>query len=329
MAPEDWLDGIAERLRAEIGAGAAARGEKTTGRDLLSRFGYARRGRHVVVEIRTALEARQLVTVPDFEFEWVDNEIEIILDDPDLTTKTPSDPTVRIDVLGAAHNVPVAVQRDDGLVKATTKMRMEGFSQLPVMHPNGRDVYGVVSWTSIGEAHGGGRTPATVGECMVDAHIIGIDTPLADAAELIYDRECVLVRGKDKRITGIVTAADLARQFSQLARPFLLIGEIEHQLRNLVLGRFTAEELVDASGRDDATGPDDLTYGGYIRLLRSPEAWERLGLEADRVLFLQHLESVRAIRNDVMHFTPDPLDELGARQLVAMARFLGTLHRHG
>ena len=329
MAPEDWLDEIAKRLRDEIEAGAAVRAEKTTGRELLSRFGYARRGRHIVVEIRTALEARQLFTTPDFEFEWVDNEIEIVLDDPDIATRTTTDPTVRIDVLRAAHNVPVAVQRDADLLEATTKMRMEDFSQLPVMHAGGRDVYGVVSWKSIGEARGGGTTPTTVAECMVDAHIIDIDTPLADATQMIYDRECVLVRGKDRKITGIVTAADLAGQFSQLARPFLLIGEIEHQLRNLVLGRFTAEELGEASGREGAMGPDDLTYGGYIRLLQPREAWERLGLEVDRVLFLKRLESVRAIRNDVMHFTPDPLDELERKQLVAMARFLRGLHKAG
>ena len=39
----EWLDGIAARLRKERESGSSPRGERTTGRDLLSRFGYAPR----------------------------------------------------------------------------------------------------------------------------------------------------------------------------------------------------------------------------------------------------------------------------------------------
>ena len=327
-APEEWLDEIAHRLRAQIEAGAAAQGEETTGRELLSRFGFARRGRLIVAKIRRELETRKLLTSPDFEFEWVDNPICIILDDDAGGTagaRPPVvDPTVRIDVLSAAHNIPLSVKRDDPLVKATTMMRIEDYSQLPVM-PNEHTVNGVVSWNSIGEAHAQGRTPTRVGECMVEARVIDISTPLADATDLIYVHDYVLVR-KQGKVTGIITAADLAIQFKQLTHPFLLIGEIEHHLRNLVRGRFSVEELVDASGGDDAVrGPDDLTFGGYIRLLQPEEAWTRLGLEADRSVFLGRLETVRLIRNDVMHFSPDARDALETRQLESMAQFCRTL----
>ena len=186
-APEEWLDHIAQRLRTQIEDGAAPQGEETTGRELLNRFGYARRGRVIVARIRRELDARKLLTSPDFEFEWVDNPICIVLDDDAEGTsgvRPPVvDPTVRIDVLSAAHNVPLSVKRDDPLVKATTMMRIEDYSQLPVM-PNEHTVNGVVSWNSIGEAHAQGRTPTRVGECMVDARVIDISTPLADATDL-------------------------------------------------------------------------------------------------------------------------------------------------
>ena len=145
------------------------------------------------------------------------------------------------------------------------------------------------------------------------------------ARVLIYVHDYVLVRRKGQ-VTGIITAADLAIQFKQLTHPFLLIGEIEHHLRNLVRGRFSVEELVNASGGDDTVrGPDDLTFGGYSRLLQPEEAWTRLGLEADRSVFLARLEAVRLIRNDVMHFSPDARDALETRQLESMARFCRTL----
>ena len=93
-----WLDGIATRLQQERASGSSPQGESTTGRDLLSRFGYARRGRWIVAEIREALENRELRTYPDFEFEWVDNPLEIILDDDagEDTAGIPTDPTVRV-----------------------------------------------------------------------------------------------------------------------------------------------------------------------------------------------------------------------------------------
>ena len=271
-------------------------------------------------------------TSPDFEFEWVDNPISIILDDngEGMGGRTSVDPTIRIDMLPATHIVPLSVKRDDSLAKATTMMRIQDYSQLPVM-PNERDVKGVVSWKSIGEAHARGATPSAVRECMVEACVIDIHTPLADATDLIYEHEYVLVRRKDRQITGIVTAADLAYRFKQLTHPFLLIGEIEHHLRNLVQGKFAVEEFVEASGGDgDVHGPDDLTFGGYCRLLQPTEAWTRLGLaEVDQPVFMARLESVRKTRNDIMHFSPDSLDDPESRQLECMARFCRTLTPYG
>ena len=119
-------------------------------------------------------------------------------------------------------------------------MRIEDYSQLPVM-PNEHSVKGVISWKSIGAAHSEGRTPSHVRECMVAPCVVDIQTTLGDATALIYEHDYVLVQGKDGMITGIVTAADLALEFKQLTHPFLLIGEIEHHLRNLVQGKFSVE----------------------------------------------------------------------------------------
>lgn len=324
----EWLDQIAARLQEESEAGAAPKGEETTGRELLNRFGYSRRGRWVIAKIRRALGERRLRTLPDFEFEWVDNPLAVILDanEDEPEGRIAIDPTVRIGMLPAAHNAPVSVQRDDSVRKATTIMRIEDYSQLPVM-PNQREVKGVVSWKTIGWAHADGRNPSRVGECMDhQPFVVDIQMKLGEATELIHAHDYVLVQGKDNQITGIVTAADLARQFKQLTHPFLLIGEIEHHLRNLIQGKFSVEEFVDASdGDSDVRGPDDLTFGGYCRLLQSKAAWKKLGIEVDRVEFNAHLESMRQIRNDIMHFSPDPCDASEIRELERMAHFLERL----
>ena len=204
-------------------------------------------------------------------------------------------------------------------------MRMWDYSQLPVW-TGPRDVKGVVSWKSIGRALADGACPTTVRECMGEAHIIEADAPLAQAVTAVYEHDHVLVRARDKTIIGIVTAADLALQFKERALPFMLIGEIEAHLRNLVRGKFTVEVLNEANdGDDEVRGPEGLTWGGFVRLLQKPDNWKSLGLEVDNRVFVERLDAIREIRNDVMHFSPDPLGATELDQLEHLVRFFRTL----
>ena len=138
---------------------------------------------------------------------------------------------------------------------------------------------------------------------------IAINAPLFNAIKDIWEHGYVLVRDVDQTISGIVTASDFARQFAQLAQPFLIIGEIELHLRNLV-SKFTLEEMAEASGDPSTSieGSWDLNFGTYCRLLENPDRWDRLGLRVDRATFMHNLGQVREMRNEVMHFAPDGLD---------------------
>ena len=323
-----WLSGVAQRMQGERKAGAAPKAETLSVREFLYKFGNARRGFRVVAEVRYKLDKYHLCTSPDFEFEYIDNLILIELDD-DVEAKGSDKKTVslrvRVDSLTAAHNNPERVAPDDPLDRATTVMRMEGFSQLPVMTTE-RDVKGVISWRSIGVAYANGRNPNVVRECMEDAHEIDTKTTLADATHEIWKHDYVLVRGVDKIVSGIITAADLADQFRQLAHPFLLIGEIEHHLRNFVRGRFTVEQFTEAAkGDKEVKGPDDLTFVGYCRLLEREDSWKKLELHIDRKECIRRLEKVRNIRNDVMHFSPDGIEPGDLGQLERLAELLRQL----
>ena len=138
----------------------------------------------------------------------------------------------------------------------------------------------------------------------------------------------MLVRGGDRTITGIVTATDLSYQFGQLAEPFLFVGEIEGHLRNLIHGKFRLDQLRDASDRKrPIEGSADLTFGEYCRLLENKDNWELLNLNIDRAVFIEHLKSIRDIRNNVMHFNPDGLDEAQRKAIRNVARFFDRLAR--
>ena len=74
------LESIEVRMRDAIAKGAVPTLEQVTGRELLSRFGFQRRGTYINSLIHNELERLKLSVVPDFVVTWVDNPIVIRLD---------------------------------------------------------------------------------------------------------------------------------------------------------------------------------------------------------------------------------------------------------
>lgn len=326
------LDDIAARVHA--GESAAA-----TVRELLSFFNAQRRGSNVVWSIRRALRDLRLITYPDFEQTYIDVRVEFrpapadeqqvpgptsgvaVEQTPTASEETETisrvvvggsiaDPVARVSMLAAANRPPISVTRDSEVAEAVTLMLMHDFSQLPVMQ-NERNVDGVISWKSLGAARALNRDTHYVRDCMENVEILGHDTPLFEAIELIARREIVLVRDAERKISGLVTTSDISLQFRSLAEPFLLLGEIENHIRRLIDGKFSAGELVSVRDPNDSErevrNVSDLTFGEYIRLLEAPQNWGKLGFNLARPQFVSRLAEIRRIRNEVMHFHPDAL----------------------
>jgi len=139
----------------------------------------------------------------------------------------------------------------------------------------------------------------------------------------------VFVQSKDATISGIVTTADLSEEFARLATPFFLIGEIERRLRRAVDRLFSASALGEVRDFQDATrdvaSAEDLTLGEYVRLLENPSRWETTGWRVDRKVFIEALDHVRELRNDVVHFSPDPLGDDQLDELRNFVRWLKIL----
>ncbi len=166
---------------------------------------------------------------------------------------------------------------------------------------------------------------------MEEPRIIRADKSVFNALPIIVEHDYVIVQQADGTVSGIVTASDVTVQFRELAEPFLLIGEIENHIRTLLDDRFSPDELRMAIDPADTsrviTGVQDLTFGEYHRLLSNPESWAQLGLPIDRGVFCKRLDEVRQIRNDVMHFDPDPFESNELSVLRTFAEFLRDLRR--
>jgi CBS domain-containing protein len=338
------------RTIAEELAKGHGRPQSATVRSLLSWFGQKRRGRWVVENVRSALTQLKLATEPDFDTVWVDDKVRFISIEEPTVSAAPRpelwpaeelaatssevpfvggavpDPTYKIGKLEAASRPVVAVTPDDPLERAVTLMMANGYSQLPAMSGE-REVKGMITWESVARSLVlNGPSCKLVRHCMEKHREVSSDTSLFAAIPAIVESQYVLVRASDKRITGIVTAVDLSMQFRQLAEPFLLLGEIEHQIRRLIENRFTAQQLAEVKDPGDTdreiTTVSDLSLGECIRILENPDHWGKLGVKLDRAEFVKDAHRIRRIRNDVMHFDPDPM---GTADLLALRRFANFL----
>jgi CBS domain-containing protein len=323
-----------KNIRNQIRKGVAPPRERV--RWFLLWFGAERRGWHVVRRIRSKLDQYGLITIPDFEYAFIDGYISFSNAEGQASSTNSGtavpDPTYRIGRLASANSPPVSVKPDSTLQQAVTVMLTSDFSQLPVMTTE-RDVRGVMSWKTIGSRLALKKECKVVRDCMEPAHDVSIEDSLFSAISAIADYDYVLVRAIDKKICGIITASDFNEQFRKLAEPFLLVGEIEKGVRRILHGKFTAAELDAVKAPEDdgrqIEGVADLTFGEYARLIEEEKRWKKLRLEIDRVEFVSRLHKVREIRNDVMHFDPDGLEEADLDTLREFAQFLKRLRDVG
>jgi predicted transcriptional regulator len=337
----------------------------TTVRTLIQWFwGSRRRGKWVVQAIRDALNKLNLKTDPDYEWTYIDGEVKFIpassrteefadgapgtaaVDSEEgraadahllvadglgmsdaVSRRLEADPMHRIARLKSAHAEPVSIWPDAEIKMAITLMMKHNYSQLPVM--SNKTLKGFVSWKTIGRKLAMGKRSTLVREVMDEvepSQIVSLGASLLEATQLLAMHEFLLVRDASHRICGIITAYDFTETFGSLSEPFLLLGEIENHIRNLLQGKFSKTELEEVRDPLGAARPindvSDLNFGGYVRLLQNPANWSKLDLQLDRNTFVADLDEIREIRNDIMHFDPDGIAEDELRKVREFANLL-------
>jgi predicted transcriptional regulator len=303
---------------------------KMTPRELLDAFGCVKRTSGNLVRIEKFLEENKLKTIPDYTDGWIDGEI-ILKHKKKAKSKKGNDPIQRIKLLPAANRVPISIPRDAKLSEAITLMMLHNYSQLPVMN-SPRNVIGVITWETIGYGITNGSKSDNAKDYLKNEIVIlDYEAPILDAVSKIIDNEFALVKKSDNTISGIVTIADISLQFLNVTEPFLLLEQIENHIRQILDGKFLVEELREFCKIGDTDCKidfiDDLNFGNYVRIIEKPEHWERLNLSIERSHFITHLDKVREIRNDIMHFDPEGITSEQREDLVKMSKFLMELRK--
>lgn len=328
MTGREYLRSIKEQL-------LAGHAQHRKGTSILAAFGYARRRKSALKAINRELRRLGLKTDPpiDENMPLDSSHVSFSLVNPPAASKKStkqaeattevveesgepevelSVPTFRVRDLAAADKHVECVKANATLSKAYTVMLKHKYSQLVVTdtpRPLATAIKGTITYQSIADALMRGAAK-TVLDCLdkstpqvsVDDDIDGVITDLAN-------HDVVLVIGPDKRLSGIVTAWDLAVEFTELVGPFKWIGEIETRVRECIRKKLDASTMSSFLGTTEAAlkdNPELLTLGELVRIVQNPANWEKLGLPLDREEFSSLMDEVREYRNRLMHFR-DPL----------------------
>lgn len=320
-----------DKLAADIKADKKPR--EITARELFNAFNFERRTPGNCYWVDKFLNENSLMVDPHYNDVWIDEKIQL-KHKPIAQTAIPIDPIRRINTLDSANTIPEYVNNDASLLAATTIMQSHDFSQLPVINGNVRNLVGYISWETISKSKINGVNSDMVKDYVnPNVATLSPDTPLIQAIEIVRKHDFAVVLAKDKSLYGIVTVSDVTTQFIEETEPFVLLSELEGHLRNLLRNNILVEDLKKLCTREpghEITSIDEMTFGDYVTMFGNEKQWGKLKISrmADRKTFIEELEEIRGLRNDVMHFRPAGLEDGKKELLRKFVDYLRTLARY-
>ncbi len=322
-------------------AKAAAQPTKLTIRELLAVWGVRYRDYDTVGRIQRDLAAVGVHCDPPFTEGAMSTVVRIGVGVSEPEMQPATEPgaaqdeelvlphaSLRVSDISSATNGITYVRPGDALADAQAIMIRDNFSQLAVM-TGPSALRGTVSWDTIARAKILGDNITLADAIDPYPKVVHSRDELFAQLTTIYDAGYVFVRDDAECVCGVVTTADLSDQFRLLTEPFFQLGEIERRLRRCIENAFPVNELQCVAGpRTPVSSTNDMTFGQYVRLLREDARWHRLKWQISRDIFVHELDEVRKIRNRVMHFSTNSLDQQQEKRLrgfLLMMRYLDPL----
>jgi hypothetical protein len=167
---------------------------------------------------------------------------------------------------------------------------------------------------------------------MESLPVVTVDDSLDLVLEHLDRHDAVLVESPHG-VQAIATGTDVLNYFYRIARPFVLLQEIELALRALIEVSVSDAELGQCiehalskkyEGRGELPAQlRDMTFEEYRSIVSAKENWGFFDgvLGRNRELVASKLEQIRRIRNDVFHFR-DPVSVFDYETLAAARYWL-------
>ena len=238
------------------------------------------------------------------------------------------------EALLSENHEPVTVREDALAWDALDRMIDTGFSQLPVIGEHG-DVIGVFSFRSYAirtldyRGQKVDATELTVADSMDRPEFIPPDDYIDTNRATDWGRIDYILVGAHADLRGVLTTSDVFGRLTDFAEAFVLLYEIELDLRDviqMVLPRAELEavfqELSPPNSRP-VRSLEDFQFGQYVGLITNKARWPQFEqlFRSSRDATLVDLNRVNDLRNVVFHFRR----QVTPRDNDAMRRFRNRL----
>ena len=205
--------------------------------------------------------------------------------------------------------------------EAISIMKKHNFTQVPVV--TGNQVLGVFSYRSFAE--GITRLPGkerdicelpVEGFCE-DLKFATISDELGALLDELELKDAVLV-GSESILQGVVTTIDALRYFYEVASAYVMLGEIELAIRELMRASMNGQEMKEAIDKclrkhyEDKSLPsptslEEMSLSDYVSIISFKGYWDKFKDSFGGVYSIVQtkFEPLPRLRNEVFHFRRD------------------------
>jgi predicted transcriptional regulator len=220
----------------------------------------------------------------------------------------------------------LCISIDTPLIEALALMKKHNYSQIPIKA--GDEVLGIFSYRSFAQRitefmdEKINLDQIPIGEFIEHAGFVDVLDDLVSTLDTLDKKDVILV-GDRKNLKGILTPIDLVKYLYKLSSPFVLLGEIEKGIRNIIRDSVTPEQLQDMIQQTLSQiyladkmpkSLEEMTFNDYVQFIGDGRAWKYFegvfGLgDLQRKRTRAKLEVLRDLRNDAFHFKRDLLED--------------------
>jgi len=221
---------------------------------------------------------------------------------------------------------PLCVSPEETIETALGLMIQNNFSQLPIVDEEG-NLLGIISDQSILRAdfHTGGNISLLglpVNHCLEKSEVVTKEEDIFKVIELLESQYAVVVV-EGRSPLAILTFYDINMFFRDLSEGLIFVEDIELTLRQAIESVYHSDEEFQVAlkrsigsnsgvSRDAERKLDSLSLWEITNLISNKTNWEEFKhLFSSREIFMQYMEKIREIRNQLMHFRGelDPLQK--------------------
>jgi CBS domain-containing protein len=222
--------------------------------------------------------------------------------------------------LFAGETSVTATSPETPVLDALESMLEHRYSQLPVMDEGvSRGSFSLWSLARFMKNSQRADLAGLTVEDLMDPPLaqVSVGDSLYATIKVVQESEAVVV-AHPGGLQAMVTAVDLLNYFYKVARPFVLVGEIELAIRALIQSCTNSDEIKACAkralshyyskmGRDYPTDVTEMSFDDYCRIVGSSGNWPTFEgvLGRNRQVVTAKLTRVRDIRNAVFHFRKD------------------------